>query len=281
MVQNHRAKPANALMVIVVVLTLHLANARGEPMKSAKSSAAGSAATATTPANLLKMPKGWKLPEEVFQGEYGARARALLQRHVLYKRSSVEIFPCEPPVLEWLFDHPEIVSRYWHELSPEIPILQRMKDGFEFRQSAREQAEFHLLFQNAEMRIIYCTFESRQHPMPGTMRGEILLVHRYRFVRHPSGAYHAAHQMEGYVGIQGVALQTIARWTKTTCEDLLDRGLQELMMFFSVMSRLVHMRPHWALDTWERFERFVPDDERNTWPALLKKMCKPTHALER
>ncbi len=71
----------------------------------------------------------------------------------------------------------------------------------------------------------------------------MVVVHRCRFLMHPTQGYLAAHQVEGYVSAEGPAVKAVMKLGQGVAERMVDDALQELMLFFSLLSRVNSLQP--------------------------------------
>lgn len=212
------------------------------------------------------------IPFEAVQGPYRERVLTILNRPILHRRGPAEIFPCYPALFEWLLDHPAWVAEYWRQLGLLVSPVELLKDGYRCREGERSTAQFHVVYSSPEMRIVYCVGETRRPPLPGSLRAEMVVVHRYRFSRQPDGTYLLVQQLEGFVVADGTAVKTIMKLTRSSCEELVDHCLQDLMVYFSVMCRVIQVRPSWSLQALTRVRSSFAANEAADFEALLRQI---------
>jgi hypothetical protein len=213
-----------------------------------------------------------KLPLEKIAGPHRERILEILDKPLFYRRSRVEAFPCDPDLLEWLINHPTMVSEYWRRLGLQVNPVAELEDGYECRENDNLTVRFHVAYQSAEMRILYCIGEAKRPPLPGKHKAEMVLVHRYRFSRSPDGMYYVVQQVDGYVSAKGPTLKFVMKVADSTCEQVIDRCLEDMMIYFSVLCRIVQLRPHWALATLEEIRKQGPIKDDRELAIILQSL---------
>ena len=220
-----------------------------------------------------------RLPLDKIAGPHRKRILRILEKPVFHRRGPVEAFTCEPKLLQWLIDHPARVGEFWSQLGMRVSPVQALDDGFESREGDHSSVRFHRAFDGPEMRILYCEAETRRPPLPGALRAEMVLVHRYRFSRDTDGRYYVVQQLEGFVTAHGPALKALMKLSRAPCEQIIDRCLEDLMVYFSVLCRVMQMRPEWTLATLKRLRPGFDADEADELERVLRAMKPPERDL--
>lgn len=229
-----------------------------------------------------------RVPSEAIQGKHRKRVLEIIKTAQFHRHGPVEVFPCSPELFQWLLEHPVWVGRLWKEIGVPAGDVENTDDGYRCKDAMDTIVDFHLLVDKPEVRMLYCVGESRVPPLPGRLKAEMVLVHHYHFTRQPSGQYYLVQQLEGYVRVEGPTLKTIAKMSPVMCEQFVDQCLQDLMIFFSVMGRAIHLRQEWALTAIAKIERSFPAEEGEAFRKLVRKLppspnaqtITPAHLLE-
>lgn len=209
-----------------------------------------------------------ELPIDKLKGSVRDRAIAILKSPQFYRKGPVELFPCEPKLLEWLFEHPCWVSEFWRQMGMPVGPVEMTKDGYICLEE-RGNARFHVLYRAPELRILYCKIESKPALCPITLAAEMVIVQRYKFSKNIDGNYYAMQQLEGYVSAPGKTVRMVMKLTKGTSEQIIDRSLSDLMVYFSLMCRVLQVRPEWAKTTIAKVKANKPAGEAEELNQLV------------
>lgn len=204
------------------------------------------------------------LPLDAIHGPYRERTLEIIAKPQIRRYSTVEAFSCDPKTYQWILDHPVWVSRLWTEMGIPVEPIVELPDGFQCQED-RSTAEFHQVYDSAEMRIFYCWGEFKKTGLPGRVTAEMVLVHRYRFVRRPDGGYVVVQYVEGFVSARSRVIKAVLKVTGMTSDRLVDQFLGDIMLYFSLMARMIPVRPH-------RFEEAIVRMERQTPPTQLAEL---------
>lgn len=199
-----------------------------------------------------------RFPMAGIEGPHAPRVREIVEKPILYRRGPLEVIPCPPGLLEWLVKNPDLVAEYWKELGAQVSEIETTEDGYIARDSDRLLITFHVLVEQPDLRVVYCLGEARRPPLPGSMKAELVIVQRYKYMTRPDGRHFVVQQLEGFAGARGPALKAIMKLAKPTSERLVDGCLQEMSVYFSVVSRLMEVRPKWAIATADRLAAARP-----------------------
>lgn len=216
-----------------------------------------------------------EVPRHLLSGPYREKAIAILDKPLFHRRGPVEVFPCPPKLYDWLLDHPHWVAEYWRQLGVKVGPVETTSDGFLCREGKHSFAKVSLLYQGPEIRVLYCAGESRQPPFPGKLRAEMVLVHRFRYSQQPDGQFLLMQQLEGFVKADSMTLKAVLKLTSLTSERAVDGCLQDLMVFFSVMTRVMQIRSDWTRSTFDRIRPGFAPNEGEELAVLLADLPPP------
>lgn len=188
-----------------------------------------------------------KLPLEQFAGPHGARTKEILERPLVYRRGPIEVIACQPELLEYLVDHPAVAADYWKRLGLEVSEVESIPDGFRCRDGKRSSVSFHVVFASEELRVLYCIGEAKQPLLPAPLRAELVIVQRFRIARRADGRCYLVQQLEGFASAKGPALKAAMKLGKSVSQQVVDQCLQEMTIYFTVISRVMEIRPKWSL----------------------------------
>lgn len=220
-------------------------------------------------ANELRATVGLtKLPIQELTGPHADRARHILKQPVLRRSRPPEVFACDPVLLEWLFSHPIWATELWRAMGVPISSLSRVGDGYECRED-NALARIHVVHQSPGIRVIYCYGEAKRPPLPGKLRAEMVVVQRYAYSKMTDGQYHAVQQLEAFAYAEGAALKAIMKLTRGACEQVVDRCLQDMTIYFALLARVLQLQPAWALENIERVRATMPEAETREIAAMV------------
>lgn len=230
---------------------------RAEPRTNATAAATGQAQVV-----------GPKIPFQSLSGPFADRTRLILRQPIVKRVRAAEVFPCDPMLLEWLFNHPLWATELWRTMGVAISPLTKVGDGYECREE-NAMARVHVIHAEPGLRIAYCVGEARRPPLPGKLRAEMVVVQRYGFAKQTDGQYYAVQQLEAYAFAEGVALKTIMKLTRSACEQMVDHCLHDLTIYFAMLSRVLQVQPKWALEHVDRIRTSMPADEAVELTAII------------
>lgn len=201
--------------------------------------------------------KPTEIPFDRIDPRYREIVRRVVRRPIVYRRSKAEVFPCSPRLLDALIDHPEVVNEYWRTLGVELLPIERNRDAFHVRQDEFAGVKFRVVHTDPQIRVILCEAEVRKPPL-FRLGGECVLIHHCKFMPSGEDDHLAAHQTECWVSADGPAVKTAMRLARGSVERAIDDGLEELMMYFSLLSRMIRARPEWAQESQLEVRKKVP-----------------------
>lgn len=187
-----------------------------------------------------------RIPLHALGGPHRERVQEILTEPLLYRRGPVEAYPCKPELLDWLVRHPLVVAEFWRQMGLLITELKPLEDGYECFEGNVLHVRFHEVYSGPNLRIVYCTGEAGRPPLPGKLRAEIVYVYRYHFARQPDGHYYVIQQMESFSTAKGAALKALMKLTRSVTNKLVDQSMQDMTIYFSLMCRIMQMRPEWS-----------------------------------
>lgn len=188
------------------------------------------------------------IPLDQLQGQHADRARAILSKPVAFHKGRRELFPCEPSLLKWLIDHPEVVCEYWKELGITVADMKREKDEYVCREETGSTVRFSVVCDRPGLRICYCIGESPAGILPMKLRAELVIVHRYQFETFEGAGTYVSQQLDGFASASGPTLKLAMKLAPGHSTEMVHACVQEMKLFFSVMSRLMQTRPGWSLE---------------------------------
>ncbi|MFO0948839.1 MAG: hypothetical protein U1D30_23445 [Planctomycetota bacterium] len=208
-----------------------------------------------------------RLPLDSIQGPHRERVLEILKTPVLYRRGPVEAYPCHPQLLEWLMNHPVAVAEFWRQLGMLLSEVETIEGGYQCREGNTALVKFYQIHAVPNLRIVYCTGEASRPPLPGKLRAEIVYVYRYHFAKQPDGQYFVIQQIESYSTAPGATLKAVMKLTRAATNRLVDQSMQDMTIYFSLMCRVMQLRPRWTLEALPVVQAKLPDDE---WSELSK-----------
>lgn len=274
--RTRRVRNCASRFLVALVVMLAAAEARaelragkGDKATARKTPAAEKTVSPSEPDHLESVKK---LPLDAIAGKHRDRVIEILRSPLVYRRAQVEVIPCYPDLVEYLVANPDIVGEFWKHLGLEVTDLEPYEDGYICRDGDRSCVKFHVMAQTKDARIIYCIGESKQPPLPGTLAAELVMVQRYRLARRPDGQCFVIQQMEGYASAKGPAVKAIMKLTRSVSNRIVDQCLQEMTIYFSVMSRLMEVRPAWTAATIEKVRAKFPNRDLDKLKGILASM---------
>ncbi|QDU63898.1 hypothetical protein Pan216_47790 [Planctomycetes bacterium Pan216] len=197
----------------------------------------------------LPAPLAERLPLDLIGGPHRERAIEVLQNPQLHHRGPAEVFSCDAELFSWLINHPDWVSQFWREVGFPVEEVHPMRDGGYTCREERGMARFHTVYEQDDLRIIYCYLEYRHPLLPRKLRVEMVLVHRYRTMTRSGSSPIVIHRLEGYARSKNLSIRALMKISRETSDELFERTLKDLMLYFSLMGRVIQQRPTWAEQT--------------------------------
>lgn len=212
------------------------------------------------------------LPLDEIQGPHRDRVLKILQKPIARHRGTPEMFPCHPELLEWLIRHPATVGDYWKELGMDLVEVEPAGEGFVCRDSVGAVVHFNVVCEKPGLRIAYCVGEAPCGILPVKMRAEMVVVHRYKFETYVGAGDYVVQQLDGYATASGVTLKMAMKLAPGQSERMVQSCVEELKVFFSVMCRLMQLRPHWSLEKLPAATARLTDSERTALETILRSL---------
>lgn len=215
-----------------------------------------------------------ELPPDAFAAPFRQRVLQILKKPAVFCQTSVEMFPCSPVLYEWLLEHPLWVTELWQQLGLEVAPVESLQDGYRICDPERGSIEFHVVSRQPELRILYCLAEAKKSLIPGRVRAEMVIVQKYRFLRRPDGEYVLAQRLYGFVTADGATLKAVMKLAPNTSERVSEQCLEEMMIYFSMMCRIIQVQPSWALEKLAQLSPAYPDADRSAFQAEVAKLVE-------
>lgn len=213
-----------------------------------------------------------EVPLEEIAGPHRERVLQILRRPVAAYRGPREMFPCHPELLEWLIRHPVAVGDYWKQMGMTLAEVDAAPGGFVCRDDFGAVVHFFPVLEKPNLRVVYCVGESPAGVLPVKMRAEMVVVHRYRFEQYDGAGDYVVQQLDGYASASGVTLKMAMKFAPVQAEHMVETCVQEIKVFFSVMSRLMQLRPQWSLEKLPAVAQKLSEPEAEELERLLRSL---------
>lgn len=224
------------------------------------------------------------VPLDEIAGPHRERVLHILRRPVAAYRGPREMFPCHPELLEWLIRHPVAVGDYWKQMGMTLAEVDAAPGGFVCRDDFGAVVHFFPVLEKPNLRVAYCVGESPAGVLPVKMRAEMVVVHRYRFEHYEGAGDYVVQQLDGYASASGVTLKMAMKVAPVQAENMVEACVQEIKVFFSVMSRLMQLRPQWSLEKLPAVAQRLSEAEAEELERLLRSLPpgrRPTPEVRR
>jgi hypothetical protein len=209
------------------------------------------------------------IPFDKIEGPHRDRVIEILQKPVSWHAGRREMFPCHEKLLHWLIDHPDTVCEYWKQLGIFVTDVEPIEGGYLCRDQAGATVHFYVACSEPNLRICYCIGEAPAGIIPFKMRAELVIVHRYQFQEFTGAGTYVVQQLDGFASATGPTLKLAMKLAPGHAEHMVNTCVQEMKLFFSVMCRLMQVRPEWSKEKWPAVAHTVPAPERPEIEAIL------------
>jgi hypothetical protein len=218
------------------------------------------------------------IPLDSLTGKHRDRTIEILTKPVSWIEGRKEMFPCHQELLEWLIDHPDAVGEYWKQLGISVIDVERTDDGYVCHDPSGSTVYFHVVADQPNMRVCYCVGESPAGILPFKMRAELVIVHRFTFEEVNGAGTYISQKLDGFATAAGPTLKLAMKLAPGQAEQMVDSCVQEMKVFFSVMCRLMQLRPQWSLDKMPAAAKSIPENEKKDLEAILMTLPPAPHA---
>jgi hypothetical protein len=198
-----------------------------------------------------------QLPLDTLEGPHRQRALEIMTKPVSWYDGRQEMFPCDQQLLDWLIRHPDVVGEYWKAAGISITDVKRIPGGYLCEDPSGSTVHFHVVCDQPNLRICYCVGEAPAGVLPVKMRAELVIVHQFHFEEYPGAGTYVSQQLDGFA----------------TAVELC---VQEMKTYFSVMCRLMQIRPHWSIEKLPLVAQAIEPQDRTELEGILKTL-PPTH----
>lgn len=213
-----------------------------------------------------------QLPTELFTGPHRDRAIEILNKPVTFLSGREEMFPCHQQLLEWLVAHPQSVGEYWKELGISITDVELCDGGYVCRDPSGTVVHFYVVCDQPNLRVCYCIGEAPAVLVPMKMRAELVIVHRFRFQEYPGAGTYVVQQLDGFASANGPTLKLAMKLAPGQAEQMVDACVREMKVFFSVMCRLMQLRPEWSLEKLPQATHQLGAEDRQELEGILRSL---------
>lgn len=216
-----------------------------------------------------------RIPLEQIAGPHRDRVVEILKKPLVFRQSRVQVFPINIDLLEWLVDHPAVVAEYWKQLGLEVSDVELLENGYCCRDGERAKVTFHVVIDSPELRMLYCIGEARHPLLPAPLVAELVMVQHYRVHRQTEGRSVIVQQMEGFATARGPALKLAMKLGKSTAQRAVDQCLEEMTIYFSVIGRIMEVRPEWSIGVLAQARPKYPNADFARLETILRKLPDP------
>ncbi|HVJ83483.1 MAG TPA: hypothetical protein VNC50_20625, partial [Planctomycetia bacterium] len=134
----------------------------------------------------------------------------------------------------------------WRTAGVPVGEVTPLPDGWRCVEQARSAVDFHVLHVSEGLRVVYCTVETKTLPPVGKIKAEAVLIHRHWIEPQPDGTAKIRQEVEAYATAGGPTVQALARIAKETFHKTVNARLEESLLYFSLMAKILPRKPTWT-----------------------------------
>lgn len=211
-----------------------------------------------------------QIPFDKIVGPHRDRVIEILQKPVSWSTGRQEMFPCDRSLLEWMIDHPQVAGEFWKKLGISITDVELIDGGYICRDPSGAKVTFHVACDEPNLRICYCIGEAPAGVIPVKMHAELVIVHQFDFKEFAGAGTYVVQRLDGFATATGPALKLAMKLAPGQAERMVESCVQEMKVFFSVMCRLIQLRPHWSLEQLPALAATMTTQQKDELEMILK-----------
>src|SRR5262245_26542108 len=170
------------------------------------------------------------------------RVRKVLSQPTLVTHAAREEFQASVQMYEWLMDHPDRTATAWQRLGVNCqPITDRGQGRFGWADDKGSEVIWSTIYNSPQIRVWYAEGQLRPGgPMPNIpVRAVVVMRHTLP----ESGNGIIAHEIDVFCHADSRVANMVYRLFGPSTDRMAEQAAEQLLLFFSVMSRHIAQHP--------------------------------------
>lgn len=180
---------------------------------------------------------------DVVDAKYRDSVLAVVKKPTISTRGVSQEITCDPAVFQWLIDHPDRTSLAWQRLKvPCVEIKDTGKGSFTWIDGEGSEIAWQVAGRFKDGLVWYATGKVKVSPVTPTVpvKAVVVMVYPSKPVEKGAAMSPVAH---AYLQTDSKAANVVLRVLGPTTPKLAEQGAEQLLYFFTGISRYLHKHP--------------------------------------
>jgi hypothetical protein len=188
-----------------------------------------------------------RVPVEELPPAVQAGVRRVLEHPTLSARGPAEAFNCQPPLYQWLVEHPDQAARLWRGLGAQCTFIEPEGEGrFSWRDPQAGEIHWQTVLVSRRQRIWYAEGRVKPTPVLPATAVQAVVVLQYAEGTDGEGKPALRHQMDLVLHTDSRALALAARLLGASAPHAAQEYIAQMEMFFGGLAWYLSENPEKA-----------------------------------
>jgi hypothetical protein len=185
------------------------------------------------------------VPLDALNPNLRERVKKVITQPTLVTHAPVEEFQASPKMYRWLMDHPDRAVQAWQRLGVACsPITDRGQGRFGWTDDQGSDVVWSTIADGPQARIWYAEGQVHPGPLMPTIPVRAVVVMRHRLPDGEQGKIQ--HEIDIFCHADSRAAHLAYRLFGPATDRMAEQASEQLLLFFSVMSRYMAQHPEQA-----------------------------------
>ena len=184
------------------------------------------------------------IPYDGLQPVLRDRIRKVVSQPMLVTHAEANEFKASPKTYEWLLDHPDRAALAWERAGIECaPISDRGNGRFGYTDDEGSDIVWFTVANGPNARVWYAEGQVRAGRLMPLIPVKAVVVLRHTYQENGADGPRIRHQVDVFAQADSRAANIVARLFGATADRLAEQGAEQMLTFFSALSRYLAQHP--------------------------------------
>src|SRR5690606_28382396 len=185
-----------------------------------------------------------------------------------------EVVECDPDLMTFLLDHPEVLTNIWQLMKISDVRLQRTgPNSFRADDGLGTVADIRVAYRSPEKYVLYCEGGYHGSLLARPVRGRCVLMLRMQGLEETDGRYYITCRLDTFLHMERAGFELLAKTVHPLMGRAADSNFTETLAFVGHLSRTCAMNPSGTARMAQMLTQVQPET-RNRLGLLAHEIAK-------